>query len=158
MAIDRMASHRSELDPPQSEDRARRDLGLRIVRIHPSPGSNPFGCDLASAAAAAALDGIDPGLALRCSGLGALLVWIAVTPGGTVPINAAVLDWDANAPPANWRAQVDRWEHLDTVRTWGWVLRNLLGKDLDVPVGSVDADPLAIADPPGGVHHAHYGR
>jgi len=73
---------------------------------------------LISAAAATALDGIDSGLALRGIGLGALLVWIAVTLGGTVPINAAVLDWDANAPPANWRAQVDRWERLDTVRTW----------------------------------------
>jgi len=77
---------------------------------------------LISAAAATALDGIDSGLALRGSGLGALLVWIAVTLGGTVPINAAVLDWDANAPPANWQAQVDRWEHLDTVRTWAAVI------------------------------------
>jgi uncharacterized membrane protein len=77
---------------------------------------------LISATAATALDGIGSGLALRCFGLGALLVWIAVTLGGTVPINAAVLDWDANAPPANWRAWVDRWEQLNTVRTWAAVI------------------------------------
>jgi len=77
---------------------------------------------LVSAAAATALDGIGSGLVLRCIGLGALLVWIAVTLGGTVPINAAVLDWNADAPPANWRAQIDRWEHLNTVRTWAAVL------------------------------------
>ena len=77
---------------------------------------------LISAAAATALDGIGSGLALRCSGLAALLVWIAVTLGGTVPINAAVLDWNATAPPADWRAQIERWEHLDTVRTWAAVI------------------------------------
>jgi uncharacterized membrane protein len=77
---------------------------------------------LISTAAATVLDGIDSGLALRGIGIGALLVWIAVTLGGTVPINAAVLDWDADAPPANWLAQVDRWERLDTVRTWAAVI------------------------------------
>jgi len=77
---------------------------------------------LISAAAATALDGIGSGLALRCSGLAALLVWIAVTLGGTVPINAAVLDWNATAPPADWRAQIERWEQLDTVRTWASVI------------------------------------
>lgn len=73
---------------------------------------------LTTAVTATALDGFDSSLALRGSGIGALLVWIVVTLGGTVPINSAVLEWDAGAPPANWRAQVDRWEHLDTVRTW----------------------------------------
>ena len=77
---------------------------------------------LISAAATTALDGIGSGLALRCIGLAALLVWIAVTLGGTVPINAAVLDWNATAPPADWRAQIDRWEQLDTVRTWAAVI------------------------------------
>jgi hypothetical protein len=32
------------------------------------------------------------------------------------------VQWDANAPPASWRAQVERWERLDTVRTWAAVL------------------------------------
>ena len=77
---------------------------------------------LISAVTATALDGIGSGLDLRCIGLGALIVWIAVTLGGTVPINAAVLDWNATAPPADWRAQIDRWEQLDTVRTWAAVI------------------------------------
>jgi uncharacterized membrane protein len=81
-----------------------------------------YAATLISAAAATALDGIGSGLALRCSGLAALLVWIAVTLGGTVPINAAVLDWNATAPPADWRAQIERWEQLDTVRTWAAVI------------------------------------
>jgi uncharacterized membrane protein len=37
---------------------------------------------------------------------------------GTVPINAAALGWSPEAPPANWKAQVDRWERLNTVRAW----------------------------------------
>ena len=31
-------------------------------------------------------------------------------------------------------------------------------QDLDVPVRSIDADPLPIADQPGGLLHAHDGR
>jgi len=33
-----------------------------------------------------------------------------------VPINEAALDWDPAAPPGNWRALVDRWEDLNSVR------------------------------------------
>jgi uncharacterized membrane protein len=61
-------------------------------------------------------------LPLRGVGIGALLIWITVTLGGTVPINAAVLDWDADRPPAHWQTQVDRWERLDPVRTWAAML------------------------------------
>ena len=75
---------------------------------------------LISAAAATALDGIGSG-ALPCAvaGFAALLVWIAVTLGGTVPINAAVLDCNATAPPAgSGGAQIERWEDLNSVRAW----------------------------------------
>ena len=67
---------------------------------------------------ATALNGVDAGLAFRCAAVLALLVWIAVTLGGTVPINAAALEWHPSAPPTDWRAQVDRWERLNTIRTW----------------------------------------
>lgn len=73
---------------------------------------------LLSAVAVTALDGASNGLALRCAAVLTLLAWIAVTLGGTVPINAAALDWDPDAPPRNWRAQVDRWERLNSVRVW----------------------------------------
>jgi uncharacterized membrane protein len=48
----------------------------------------------------------------------ALVAWIVVTLAGTVPINAAVLEWDPVAPPPDWRSTVDRWERLNTVRAW----------------------------------------
>jgi hypothetical protein len=33
-----------------------------------------------------------------------------------------------------------------------------LGQDLDVPVRSIDADPLSISDQPSGLLDAHHGR
>jgi uncharacterized membrane protein len=53
---------------------------------------------------------------LRVAGLVAIAVWTAVTFLGTVPINSAIVDWDAAAPPADWRERVWRWERLDTAR------------------------------------------
>jgi len=72
---------------------------------------------LASAIAATAIERAAPGLALRCAGVGVLLVWFALTVGGTVPINAALIEWDAGDLPGDWRAQIDRWERLNSVRT-----------------------------------------
>jgi uncharacterized membrane protein len=76
---------------------------------------------LLSAGVATALDGFDSGLVLRCAGIVALVIWIAITLAGTVPINAAALEWNASAPPSSWRTQVDRWERLNTLRTWAAV-------------------------------------
>ncbi|HEY5352997.1 MAG TPA: DUF1772 domain-containing protein [Streptosporangiaceae bacterium] len=73
---------------------------------------------LLTALAATVLDGAGAGLVPRCAAVLALLAWIAVTLGGTVPINAAALDWNPAAPPRDWRAQVDRWERLNSVRAW----------------------------------------
>jgi uncharacterized membrane protein len=61
-------------------------------------------------------------LPIRAAGLVALVAWIALTIGGTVPINEAVIEWDAAAPPTDWRSQIDRWEHLNTLRTAAAVL------------------------------------
>src|SRR2546430_15488572 len=68
---------------------------------------------LLSAVVATALDGFDSGLVLRCTGIVALVIWIAITLAGAVPINAAALEWNASAPPSSWRTQVDRWERLN---------------------------------------------
>jgi uncharacterized membrane protein len=73
---------------------------------------------LLSGAAMTALGGGGLAFVLRCAGVLALLTFIGVTLGGTVPINKAALDWDPAAPPPQWRALVARWEMLDTVRTW----------------------------------------
>jgi uncharacterized membrane protein len=64
------------------------------------------------------LDGAGSGAAFRSAAVLALLGWISVTVGGTVPINSAAFDWDASAPPADWRARIDRWERLNSVRAW----------------------------------------
>jgi uncharacterized membrane protein len=56
------------------------------------------------------------------AGVIALLVWFLVTLFGTVPINAAALDWRPEAPPPDWTAAVNRWESLNTVRTWAAIL------------------------------------
>jgi uncharacterized membrane protein len=73
---------------------------------------------LLSAVAVTVADGADGGLALRGAAILALLAWVTVTLRGTVPINEAALDWDPAAPPGNWRALVDRWENLNSVRAW----------------------------------------
>lgn len=73
---------------------------------------------IGSAATTAIVDGAGGGLALRSAALVALVAWITVTLGGTVPINSAALDWEPSAPPGDWRVRVDQWERLNTVRAW----------------------------------------
>jgi uncharacterized membrane protein len=75
-----------------------------------------FGIALLTGTAATLLGGGGPRLWLRCAGLAALAAFIAVTLGGTVPINIAAFEWDPDAPPPEWRAMVARWEQLDTWR------------------------------------------
>jgi uncharacterized membrane protein len=75
-----------------------------------------------SAIAAAILDGTEAGFVLRWSGVVALLIWFLVTLFGTVPINASAFEWQPDAPPPNWKALVERWERLNTVRTGAAVL------------------------------------
>ena len=52
----------------------------------------------------------------RGYGLACMVVWLLATFFGTVPINKALLAWEPASPPANWRARIRQWEHLDTVR------------------------------------------
>jgi uncharacterized membrane protein len=61
--------------------------------------------------------GIYGAFLFRCAAVAALLLWMVVTLAGTAPINAAALQWQISAPPPDWRARVDRWEQLNTVRT-----------------------------------------
>jgi hypothetical protein len=67
------------------------------------------------------LGGLTPGFWWRCGAMCALLLWIAIRVIGTVPINKATLDWDANAPPADWKAQIDRAERFHIVGVWAAV-------------------------------------
>ncbi len=77
-----------------------------------------FALTILSCIATTITGGFGPGFAFRCAGLLALVGFITVTLRGTVPINQAALTWDSAAPPRNWRALVERWEQLDTVRCW----------------------------------------
>jgi uncharacterized membrane protein len=77
-----------------------------------------FAPTLALAVMAGILDGTRPGVALRGLGVGALVGWGLLTAFGTVPINSAALTWQPDAPPGDWRSQIDRWERLNTIRAW----------------------------------------
>ena len=77
-----------------------------------------FGLTILSGIAVTVLGGLGLGLGLRCAGLLALLAFISITLGGTVPINQAIMTWDVAAPPKDWQTQIKRWERLDTARTW----------------------------------------
>jgi len=72
--------------------------------------------------AVAVVDGTAAGVGFRWAGVAAVQTRNAATFLGTVPINQAALDWSPEAPPSDWRALVDRWERLNTVRTWAAVL------------------------------------
>jgi uncharacterized membrane protein len=92
----------------------RQALILRLRMIVPVV----FAGTLLSGVGVTLLDLFDLDFGFRCAALLALLTFISVTLVGTVPINSAALDWDPDAPPADWRAVVARWERLDTVRCW----------------------------------------
>lgn len=75
-----------------------------------------------SGVAAMSLDGTGAGFTLRCLAALALLIWVATTLFGTVPINKDTLTWRPDAPPDNWRILVARWERLDMARCWAAVI------------------------------------
>jgi uncharacterized membrane protein len=96
----------------------RQTLILRLRILVPAI----FGAALVSGVASTILGGFSGGFGvgfgLRCAGLLALLTFITTTLLGTVPINQAALTWKPDAPPKNWRTLINRWERLDTVRTF----------------------------------------
>ena len=77
-----------------------------------------FFAALASGIAMTLLGGAGLAFDLRCAGVGALAAFILLTLTSTVPINKALLAWDAAAPPADWRSLIARWERLDVARAW----------------------------------------
>jgi len=55
-----------------------------------------------------------------------MTVDVVFTLAGTAPINSTAMEWQPDAPPANWRSMVSRWELFDTVRTWAAIAFALL--------------------------------
>jgi hypothetical protein len=60
----------------------------------------------------------ESGSALRYVAVAALLVWAVVRIVRTVPVNSATLEWNPEAPPSNWRAQVETTERFHVVAAW----------------------------------------
>jgi uncharacterized membrane protein len=100
------------------DERAHLQLRQALIRTLRLLVPAVFGLTILSGIAVTVLGGPGLGLGLRCAGLLALVAFISVTLGGTVPINQAILTWDAAAPPKDWQTLVRRWERLDRARTW----------------------------------------
>ncbi len=62
------------------------------------------------------------GFWLRCVGLIAVLIWILIRGVGTVPMNSAMLTWQADAPPENWKAVVNHTERFHIVGVWSTII------------------------------------
>jgi uncharacterized membrane protein len=77
-----------------------------------------FGASILTASAVALMGGSHLVLGFRLAGLLFLCTFISIALGDTVPLNQAVLTWEAKSPPENWQALIDRWERLDTLRCW----------------------------------------
>jgi uncharacterized membrane protein len=61
--------------------------------------------------------GTGPGCVFRYLGLAALIAFVLFSFLGTVPINIKVNDWDPDAPPADWKSVVRRWQFIDVFRS-----------------------------------------
>ncbi|WNV88930.1 DUF1772 domain-containing protein [Umezawaea sp. Da 62-37] len=73
-------------------------------------------------AAVTILGGTGAGFGFRLAGAAVLLAFVLFTFLGTVPINQRIGDWDADAPPADWRAEFRRWERIDVFRSSAAIL------------------------------------
>jgi hypothetical protein len=62
------------------------------------------------------------GFVFRCVAVVALFTWIVIRVIGTVPINSATSDWQLDAPPRDWKAQVNRAERFHIVGVWAALL------------------------------------
>ncbi|GAA3453369.1 anthrone oxygenase family protein [Dactylosporangium matsuzakiense] len=58
-----------------------------------------------------------PGTGWRWAGAAALAAFVLSSFLGTVPINMKVVDWRPDAPPADWRGTVIRWQRIDVLRS-----------------------------------------
>lgn len=54
---------------------------------------------------------------LGWASLAVLVVFVAASAWGTVPINMQVIEWSPHSPPAAWRSVISRWEAIDVLRS-----------------------------------------
>jgi hypothetical protein len=107
----------AELLDEQSQIKLRQALILRLRVLVPAF----FVPTAVSGAIITVLDSGAPGFWLRCAGMLALLIWILIRIIGTVPINSATLTWQPDAPPKNWKVQVNHAERFHIVGVWAVV-------------------------------------
>jgi hypothetical protein len=62
------------------------------------------------------------GFWFQCIGLLGILLWTMIRIVGTVPINSATLEWNLDAPPKDWQAQVEHAERFHIFGTWAAVI------------------------------------
>jgi hypothetical protein len=80
---------------PQPEIQLRQALIRRLRVLVPAI----FGLAFFSGIAVTLFEGFCPGFGFRCAGLLALVAFISITLGGTVPINKATLTWKPQRHP-----------------------------------------------------------
>ena len=68
------------------------------------------------------LNGTAPGISFRGVALLAVLVWILVRIVGTVPVNSAIVDWNPEKPPQNWRELIAKTERFHLTGVWAALL------------------------------------
>jgi hypothetical protein len=61
-------------------------------------------------------------LTLRLAALTAYAVWIYARAVGTVKINSASLEWNADNPPKDWKGQIAKVERFHLLGTWVTVI------------------------------------
>jgi hypothetical protein len=69
-----------------------------------------------------ATGGVGAGFGFRVAGLLALVAFVLFSFLGTVPINIMVNDWTPDAPPADWKDVVRRWQFIDVFRSSAAIL------------------------------------
>lgn len=74
------------------------------------------------AVAVLAIGGTGAGFAFRIAGMVALVAFVLFSFLGTVPINIRVNEWQVDAPPADWKATIRRWEQIDVFRSSAAIL------------------------------------
>lgn len=47
-----------------------------------------------------------------------ITVWVIIRVIGTVPVNSAVIEWNPDSPPKDWRAQISKVEKFHIIGTW----------------------------------------
>lgn len=108
----------SEVLDEHSQIQLRQALVLRLRILVPAF----FLPTALSGVAATILDNGTPGFWLRCAGMLGVIIWVFIRVIGTVPINSATLEWQASAPPKNWKALINHAERFHIVGVWAAII------------------------------------